>query len=344
MKKAPSQLEGSESSLFRAGKRLYSAGLYSVALDSFQSLATNYPLSPYAEFAEIKIADSQFEDRKFEVAASAYEDFAKNHPGSKATPYVLMRAARSYQLSQRGLGRDVSPLNKAIENFDRLLQQYPNSIYAAPAAEFKREALESLAAYDSLVAKFYRHHEKESAATVRAKIVAEKWEPLVRAASDEAAKRRERAHSSTVTFGATSSTPGTPQLVHIARGSGAALGAQESAASARRLGAEDDVAVDTPYRIERIQCSATTGGSTVALLLNKPFLNPEFLQQHGKIESSAGLITLTLPDTSSRAETIDCVQSQDLQLGSRGNITVKWGGAGYLFATSTPPRLLLVLK
>ena len=50
-----------ERELFEQAQRYYEEGLFSVAKDNFDSLRTSYPLSPYAEYASVKMTDCDFQ-------------------------------------------------------------------------------------------------------------------------------------------------------------------------------------------------------------------------------------------------------------------------------------------
>jgi outer membrane protein assembly factor BamD len=158
-----------EAELVQQAKRQYATGLFSVAKESFEGLRDGYPLGAYGEFAEIKAADSYFESGEYGAAALLYEEFTKNRPASLALDYMLVRAARSYQLSNRGAGRDAGALHKALEIYTRLLQQFPNSIYAQSAGAFKSEVEDRLAEQEKIVIDFYRKQGKDNAAEARAR-------------------------------------------------------------------------------------------------------------------------------------------------------------------------------
>ena len=98
-------LDLSEQELFEQGKRMYAAGLYALAQQSFERLRNGYPFGAYAEFAEVKIADCHSLLNEHDTAALLYEDFVKEHPASLAAPYALARAGRSQQLRPQQAGR-----------------------------------------------------------------------------------------------------------------------------------------------------------------------------------------------------------------------------------------------
>jgi outer membrane protein assembly factor BamD len=169
-------IDASQANLFDAAQGLFQRELYSVAKESYESLRNGYPLGPYSEYSEVKYADAHFATGDYAAAGVLYENFVKDHPASAAVPYALFMAARSYHLSNKGVGRDPAPLDKARAGYEQLLIRYPNSVYAESAAQHKREVLEQLALYQLMVLEFYKNQDKEEAFRNRSKEFSESWE------------------------------------------------------------------------------------------------------------------------------------------------------------------------
>ncbi|MCB0321290.1 MAG: outer membrane protein assembly factor BamD [Bdellovibrionales bacterium] len=161
------KLEGSEQELFASAQRLYENGYYLVARDAFQSIVDGYPMGPYAEFSEIKLADTFFLATDYDEAAPLYEKFIKNYPSSGSSEYVLLKAGRSYQLVNTGLGRDREPLEKALALYNEFLDRFPDSLYRDQVYQYKREVQEELAQHEKMIADFYHRRGKEIASERR---------------------------------------------------------------------------------------------------------------------------------------------------------------------------------
>jgi outer membrane protein assembly factor BamD len=164
-----------EAQLLADSMRYFQAGLYTVAIDSFEKLRDGYPLGPYAELADIKVADSHFESSNFTAAAGFYEEFLKSRPDSQAVPYVLLRAARSNQLANRGIGRDAASLQKAAEFYDQLLNRFPSSPYAEGAAVYRQQTRDLMAANEKVIVDFYKKRDKHMAYEARKKEFASRF-------------------------------------------------------------------------------------------------------------------------------------------------------------------------
>lgn len=167
--------EAPEPELIRLSKRLYQAGMYSLAQDSLNSLKDRYPLGAYGSFAAIKAADAYYYNREFDKAGKNYEDFLKDYPGSADAPYVKLQAARSHLVSAQGTGRDRQPLERALALFDELISEFPGTPYAVIAASERTPALNDLISYDQFIITFYEKRGNSAAVTARKKLFQERW-------------------------------------------------------------------------------------------------------------------------------------------------------------------------
>jgi len=167
--KSKPAIDTPEAQLLADATRYFQAGLYGVAIDLFEKLRDGYPLGPYAELADIKVADANFESSNFAAAAGLYEEFLKSRPDSPAVAYVTLRAARSNQLANRGVGRDAASLQKAADLYDQLLNKFPNSAYAEGAAVYRQQVKDLLAANDKAILEFYKKRDKQQAYEARKK-------------------------------------------------------------------------------------------------------------------------------------------------------------------------------
>ena len=260
-----------ESNLIRTGKRLYYAGLYSLAKEHFQSLRNGYPTSPYVEFAEIKSADCSFESREFPAAATAYEEFTKNHPGSKALAYMTYRAGLSYQQAHTGVGRDSTFLEKALEFYNKFLEQFPDSVYAPAVKKFRAETVEALAAHERKIVAFYKKKEKDKAAEGREKIVQEKWEPMIASTAFHEEEAKIEAPQG-VKVAISQPTPQTPTAKQAGPFSSPGRGVPTNS---------------TSNRVLRVACSSA-GARGVFIYLEKPISDPNFAIKNSTLTPRSG--------------------------------------------------------
>jgi outer membrane protein assembly factor BamD len=149
------------------GMEQYRKGNYKTAIAKFEKLKDWYPFSKYAILAELKIADSYYHSKEFEEAVFAYEEFENLHPQNEATPYVVYQIGRCYFDQITTPDRDQTQARKALDTFNRLLRQFPESEYAELALDHINESLKSMAESEYLIGVFYYNSKHYKGALAR---------------------------------------------------------------------------------------------------------------------------------------------------------------------------------
>ena len=138
---------------------------YQEAIDKFQEVVDNYPYSEYAVQAELKIADSYFEQERWDEALSYYRDFAELHPEHPKVPYTIYRTALCHERKSSSPERDQTATREAIAALDQLMTRYPTSPEAREAETLWRELRTKLAQHVLGIGDFYwKRDEYQSAA------------------------------------------------------------------------------------------------------------------------------------------------------------------------------------
>jgi outer membrane protein assembly factor BamD len=148
--------------LAREGMIYFQDKNYKNAIKVFQKVRDLHPFSPYTILAELKIADSHYYTKKYEEALAEYEDFTKLHPRNEVIPYVIYQMGMCHFKRTLSIDRDQTDVLEALQIFERLVNTYPGSEYAAKAKERGRECHEMLAEHEFYVGKFYfktKHYE-----------------------------------------------------------------------------------------------------------------------------------------------------------------------------------------
>ena len=140
---------------------------YNEAIETFQTIIDNYPYSDYAVRAELKIADSYFDQGKYEEALSYYRDFGDLPPQNEKVPYTLMRAALCHERRVKPPYRDQTATRDALLYLDRLISEYPLSEFTQEAEERWRELRLRLAEQIMGIADFYRKRDEYESAAAR---------------------------------------------------------------------------------------------------------------------------------------------------------------------------------
>lgn len=140
---------------------------YKEAIKSFTTLRDWYPFSQYAILAELKIADSHYKLENYEDARSSYEEFENLHPENEAIPYVIYRIGMCWYNRIDTVDKDQTAAKKAMEQFQRLVNRFPEDAHSPKAAKKTKKCMESLANHEEYIATFYLKDKKYKAALKR---------------------------------------------------------------------------------------------------------------------------------------------------------------------------------
>jgi outer membrane protein assembly factor BamD len=127
---------------------------FSRAVDSYRELLDQYPLNPYAEEAQLKVAYSYYLGKKYVEAIAAFGDFERAYPTSSHLPFVQYYRGMCYLEQMRSIDRDQSVTEKALDFFRTVVDRYPSSPFAPLAEEKIRACRDTLAAHELYVADF----------------------------------------------------------------------------------------------------------------------------------------------------------------------------------------------
>jgi len=140
---------------------------YYKAVEDFQTIKDRYPFSQFAVLAQLKLADSHFNLDQYAEAIYEYEEFIKLHPENEAVPYVLYQTGMCYFKQMRGIDQDQTNTQKAVIEFQKLIQNYPESPFKVKAENRLAVCLKNLAEHELYIGRFYFKNEKYQAAKGR---------------------------------------------------------------------------------------------------------------------------------------------------------------------------------
>ncbi len=146
---------------FALAEKFESDGRFEEAINQFNSVRNQHPYSRLAVEARLRVADIHFRRKSFPEAQASYQVFKELYPRHPRSDYVTYQLALSYfkQLPST-IDRDLSLSQPALLFFEEVLRSYPESEYAALAAERRQEVLKMLAEKEHYIAHFYfiRNH------------------------------------------------------------------------------------------------------------------------------------------------------------------------------------------
>jgi outer membrane protein assembly factor BamD len=157
---------------------LFDVTPYQDAIDKFQEVVDNYPYSEYAVQAELKIADSYFEQERWDEALSYYRDFAELHPEHAKVPYTIYRAALCHARKSGTADRDQTSTREAVAALDQLMTRYPTAPEAREAEELWRDLRTKLGEHVLGIGDFYWTREEYQSAAGRYRQVLDEYPGL----------------------------------------------------------------------------------------------------------------------------------------------------------------------
>lgn len=164
---ASKELERTPDSLIMEGLDNYQRNRYERAIEAFQKLKDRFPYNQYAIVAELKLADSYFLNKDYALAAVAYKEFEKLHPANEIIPYVIFQLAMCYFKQMPAIDRDQTYASQAVQEFERLIKNFPKSDYLSQAQANLITAKKNLVAHEFYIGEFYFKGKKYEAALGR---------------------------------------------------------------------------------------------------------------------------------------------------------------------------------
>jgi outer membrane assembly lipoprotein YfiO len=370
-----------ELAIFMQAKQHFKHGMYTTAKERFDTLKNSFPDGAYSEYAQIKAADAQFESTNYTEAAAAYEEFFKAHPTSPSATYALFRQGRSQQVSSRGAGRDPAPLEKAVTIYSQIIEQFSTSPYAKLAAQYKNDALSTLAAHDELIAQFYERRDEHAAAAGRIeegskKLVQRTNSGEVETVLASLAPRNSARETGPVPapivqakrlLAQDADDAGGNQIEHedivdevsapvvmarrIPQRGGLPSSKTPVQLSAPTLRAARIAAPpsgiegaddDAAFQLVDLQC-APRPDRAVYLSMSRPISHATYVSGIKRMPSAAHAMALQLPETLSRPRSLTC-GATSVSVDQNGLVSMQPVGRVEAIALASPPRLVLVFQ
>ena len=161
--------------LYARGQEAYRNRDYGEAIEYFQRLAEQYPLSRYAVPAELGVADSYFSDKDYMSAEASYSDFVEFHPTNENLPYVMYQIGLCHFEQMLGIDRDQTETRLAEQAFQKLIARFPSSKFSFLAEEKLAACRKKLGEHEFYVGRFYFTRGEYRAALARFRVIEEKY-------------------------------------------------------------------------------------------------------------------------------------------------------------------------
>jgi outer membrane protein assembly factor BamD len=148
----------SKEEILARGNELFAKRKFPDARKYYSFLADSFPNDPLGRQAALKVADSYYESKDVESLTEAqlrYKDFANRFPSDPGRAYALVMLGKCSLHKSKGPLRDLKPVHEAVDSFQQVVEQFPDSQYTPEARELLAKCEEELAEHELEVARFY---------------------------------------------------------------------------------------------------------------------------------------------------------------------------------------------
>ena len=169
--------------LYDRAKQSMEVGNFSAAAQTLGALDSRYPFGPLSHQVQLDLIYSYYKSGKNEETLATIDRFIRLNPNHSDVDYAYYMRGLTNMESDSNLfqelmnidrtDRDPSKSRAAFEDFRRLIQQYPDSKYAADAKQRMVHIKDRLARYEIAIARFYMRREAYVAAANRGRYVIE---------------------------------------------------------------------------------------------------------------------------------------------------------------------------
>ena len=129
---------------------------YEKAVECLEVFKSRFPQTQQGQEAELKIADTYYNQGQYLLAADTYLSFIKLFPAHPQMDYALYRAGLSYlKEAPKAIDRDQTYLVKAVEQLQIALRAAPNSPYQEAIIRDLSVAQDRLARRIFYIGRFY---------------------------------------------------------------------------------------------------------------------------------------------------------------------------------------------
>ena len=149
----------SDDIVWEAGQKASAKKDWESARQYYRRLIDAFPQSPHQPDARIALADSYFNEGgtgNYVLAVSSYREFLTLYPQHPRSDYAQFQAAESYFKQKNTPDRDQTSTGQALEEYERLLDVYPQSPLVEETRARIRECRQTLARSHYQVGYFYQ--------------------------------------------------------------------------------------------------------------------------------------------------------------------------------------------
>ncbi|PWT90134.1 MAG: hypothetical protein C5B54_07700 [Acidobacteria bacterium] len=162
----------SDSELYQLGQQYMAKKNWPKARDTFKVVFENFPKSDYRILSKLAYADCYYKeggDANYLLAITEYQDFISLFPFSPKAEYAQFQVGMSYYHMMERADRDQTNTHKALDEFRKVLDNYPKGEHYQEAYDKLLSCYTRLADHDYGIAHYYERTGKYGAAVERVK-------------------------------------------------------------------------------------------------------------------------------------------------------------------------------
>jgi outer membrane protein assembly factor BamD len=149
----------SDQVIWEAGQKAMEKRDWESARQHFKRIIDAFPQSQYAPSARIALGDAYVGEGGTAndiLSIGAFREFLTLYPSHPRSDYAQFQVAESYFRQKSGPDRDQTQTLRALEEYERLLELYPDSQYIENARGRIRELRQNLARAEYMAGYFYQ--------------------------------------------------------------------------------------------------------------------------------------------------------------------------------------------
>ena len=153
----------SDQVIWEAGEKALKKRDYAAAREHFKRIIEAFPQSEYGPAARLAMGDAYFQEggnANYILAIGAYREFLTLYPSHPKSDYAQIQVAESYFKQRNSPDRDQTPTQHALEEFQRLIDIFPDSPLVDAARARIIVCRQSLARAEFLAGYFYQRTRK----------------------------------------------------------------------------------------------------------------------------------------------------------------------------------------
>jgi outer membrane protein assembly factor BamD len=157
--------------LYQSGEYELGRQRYEDARAAFKKIVERHPNSTYAPRARFLMGEAYYREAEFEKAIKEFETFLSFYPRHQVADLVQFRLSMAYYDQMKPVEQDQGLTQKALDQFKKLVKEYPESRYATDALAKIDVCRGRLAQKEVWVATYYYNQGNPSAARQRLELV-----------------------------------------------------------------------------------------------------------------------------------------------------------------------------